>query len=341
MNVPPKPLIIPIFIPHEGCPHHCVFCNQKTIAGTQQTSSDPAICAIIERFLTYKRPIRSRVEVAFYGGNFLGLPEEKIILFLNQTKMFVDAGFVHGIRFSTRPDTIDENHLNLIAPFPVSTIELGAQSMDDHVLNLSCRGHCAQDTLAAVARLQQKNYAVGLQMMVGLPGDTMAKSLETSRKIIALRPNFVRIYPTLVLAGTPLALLYQTGRYTPLSLDACVTLLKNLYLRFQSARIPVIRMGLQASQELSDKTVVLAGPYHPALGHWVMSSVLLDRAIAALEENPPSTDAVVLLVHPKSYSRIQGLHKQNMATITARFSLKSLKIQTDPSLKMDEVRVYA
>jgi histone acetyltransferase (RNA polymerase elongator complex component) len=339
MNFLKKPLIIPVFIPHAGCPHQCVFCNQKIITGASPESSETTLEDTITRFLTYKRPFRSHVEVSFYGGNFLGLPESRVLRLLNKAALFFNSGKIHSFRFSTRPDTIDENRMNLIAPFPVSTIELGVQSMDDRVLKISARGHTAADTVHAVNFLRKKGYKIGLQMMTGLPGDTLSGSLETAQKIIELNPDFVRIYPTLVLEGSPLALLYKKGDFAPLSIGECVDQLKALYLMFHSARIPVVRMGLQASSELADKSVVLAGPYHPALGHWVMSSVMLDHAVAALELIPPSTDSATLVVHPKSLSRIQGLNKQNIKELKDRFYIQSLKIQTDPTLQMDEVRV--
>ncbi|MCU0599145.1 MAG: radical SAM protein [Desulfobacterales bacterium] len=339
MNSPQKPLIIPIFIPHAGCPHQCVFCNQKIIAGDSPEFSGTPLADAVARFLSYQRPIRSHVEVSFYGGNFLGLPGKRVLRLLSDAKAFVDSGKIHSIRFSTRPDTIDENRMNLIAPFPVSTIELGAQSMDDRVLKISARGHTACDTVDAVSRLKEKGYKIGLQMMTGLPGDTLSGACETAQKIIALKPDFVRIYPTLVLEGSPLAQLFKKGQYAPISLEECVDQLKTLYLLFCAARIPVIRMGLQASSELADKSLVLAGPYHPALGHWVMSSVMLDLAVAALNLTPPPTDAATLIVHPKSLSRIQGLNKQNIEKIKKRFCLQILNIKTDPGLRMDEVRV--
>ena len=246
MNLPKKPLIIPIFIPHAGCPHQCVFCNQNIITGAPSESLNASLANTIDRFLTYKRPSRSHVEVSFYGGNFLGLPEERILHLLIEAKSFIDSGKIESIRFSTRPDTIDEDRLNLIAPFPISTIELGVQSMDEKVLGISKRGHTAGDTVDAVVRLKEKGFNIGLQMMTGLPGDTVAGSLETAQKIIALKPDFVRIYPTLVLEGSALALLYKKKQYIPISLEECVDQLKALHLLFQSAHIPVIRMGLQA-----------------------------------------------------------------------------------------------
>jgi histone acetyltransferase (RNA polymerase elongator complex component) len=339
MDSPKKPFIIPVFIPHAGCPHQCIFCNQNIITGTSGGSRESSIPQLITEFLKHKRLSRSHVEVSFYGGNFLGLPKAKFLYLLNEAKAFTDSGQIQSIRFSTRPDTIDENRLNLIAPFQVSTIELGVQSMDEQVLGMSKRGHTAGDTVDAVFRLKEKGYAIGLQMMTGLPGDTVAGSIVTAQKIIALQPDFVRIYPTLVLEGSSLALLYKKGQYMPISLEDCVEQLKTLHLLFQSAHIPVIRMGLQASEELSDRSVVLAGPYHPALGHWVMSSIMLDHAIAALEAKPPLRDAVTLIVHPKSFSRIQGLNKQNIEKIKKRFQIRSLKIQTDPTLSIDEVGV--
>jgi histone acetyltransferase (RNA polymerase elongator complex component) len=339
MNLPQKPFIIPVFIPHAGCPHQCVFCNQKVITGSAGKPSDESIADVIGSYLKFKRPSRSHAEVSFYGGNFLGLAESRVHRLLSEAKTFVDSGKIQSIRFSTRPDTIDDVRLNLIAPFPVSTIELGVQSMNDRVLEMSARGHTAEHTVTASSMLKQKGYRLGLQMMIGLPGDSAQTALDTAHKIITLEPDFVRIYPTLVLEGSPLALLYKKGQYTPLSHEACVDQLKNLFLLFASARIPIIRMGLQASEELSDNSVVLAGPYHPAMGHWVMSSVMLDRAVAILESKHVSIDTATLVVHPKSLSRIQGLNKQNIAILKRRFQLRSLKIQTDPAMPIDEVKI--
>ena len=335
-----KPLIIPIFIPHAGCPHFCIFCNQRAITGSGTslpTSAD--IRSRVHEFLSYKRDSRSGVELSFYGGNFLGLPTKTLQDLLGQASEFAASGQIDSIRFSTRPDTVDEKRLTLLAPYPVSTVELGVQSMDDGVLRESGRGHTAADTVNAVSLLKQKNYRVGLQMMTGLPGDTDAICLQTARQIVALKPDFVRIYPTLVICGSPLEEVYRQGRYAPQSLDDCIALLKTLALLFQENGISVIRMGLQASDGLDDPAIVLAGPYHPALGHMVYSKILLDAATKALSAGEPPGQTVTITVHPLSLSRMQGLNKTNIDILKHRFHIETLYLATDPALDVDSVRL--
>jgi histone acetyltransferase (RNA polymerase elongator complex component) len=335
-----KPLIIPVFIPHAGCPHGCIFCNQQAITGQAAKLPSPNdIRAQVYEFLNYKKDTRTKVELSFYGGNFLGLPAETIQDLLHLASEFAGAGQIDGIRFSTRPDTVDEKRLKLLDPYPVSTVELGAQSMDDAVLRQAGRGHTAADTVHAVNLLKKKNYQTGLQMMTGLPGDTTPLCLRTARKIIDLKPDFVRIYPTLVISGSPLADLYRQGRYVPQSLEDGIGLLKTLALLFQENGVRVIRMGLQASDGLDDPAIVLAGPYHPALGHMVYAKILLDAAAAALSAGQDHGQTVTLTVHPRSLSRMQGLNKSNMEILKHRFHIETLYLATDPALDADSVRV--
>lgn len=344
MKPPRKPLIIPVFIPHFGCPHQCIFCNQRAISGASGAiASKTEIHSIIHQYLEFKKD-RSWTEVSFFGGNFLGLAPATIERLLDQVAPFATSGQINGIRFSTRPDTIDKNRLDLIRPYPISTVELGVQSMNDRVLDQSHRGHTAKDTLSAVSLLKQENWQIGLQMMTGLPGDDDTLCLETARRIIGLAPDFVRIYPTLVLAGSPLATVYKAGNYRPPSLEASVDLLKKLYLLFQKNHIDVIRMGLQASESLDDPATVLAGPYHPALGHMVFSKILLDAAIEKIRkkiasDKKSSNDTVTLTVHPKSLSRMQGLHKINIDILKQVFDIQNVDLKTNADLNKDAVMV--
>ncbi|RJP39681.1 MAG: radical SAM protein [Desulfobacteraceae bacterium] len=340
MTVFPKPLVIPIFIPNLGCPHQCIFCNQRAVTGVAAKMSDAHhIRSTIKHYLQYKKPDRTVVELSFFGGNFLGLPAQWINRLLTDVAPFVADGAVDGIRFSTRPDTVDNARLRYIRKYPVTTIELGVQSMNDGVLAAANRGHTAAQTRAAAALLRENGYRVGLQMMIGLPEDTPETSLITAAAMMDLKPDFVRIYPTLVLADSPLADLYAQGHYTPLSLEACVLQLKTLYRLFAARGIPVIRMGLQASSELNDPSVVLAGPYHPALGHMVLSDIMLDAAKQALAEKKAHGKDATLTVHPAGYSRMQGLGKQNLETLKQCFGLGRVFVRTDAELPEDAVRV--
>ncbi len=334
------PFIIPIFLPNLGCPHQCAFCNQTSITGvTPDTISPETLCLLINEFLEYKKTQRRSVQVSFYGGNFLGLKKEYIRILLDETTKFVKNKRIDSIRFSTRPDTISDKQLDIIKNYPVSTIEIGVQSMDNQVLAMAKRGHTALDTEKAAALLKERNYDVGMQMMVGLPGDDETKSLFTAQRIASLSPDFVRIYPTVVLAHSRLAVWYRNGEYTPWSLSRCVALVKSLYLFFKSKKIPVIRMGLQASEDLAKDTTILAGPYHPAFGHMVHSEIFMDMAVSIIQAEKRSYDKITINVHPRSISKMRGLKNKNVESLKNKFQIKSLEIIPDLSLAEDKLTV--
>lgn len=338
MGTTEKPFIIPVFIPHAGCPHLCVFCNQTAITHEKRKPLLPEMLRKrIQEFIQFKKKNRSAVQVAFYGGNFLGQKTEDIHALLSEAAKFILAGSVDSIRFSTRPDTIDPKRLDILKAYPVETIELGVQSMDDDVLTLSRRGHTAADTEKAVSLLKKHQYEIGLQMMIGLPGDSEAIALDSGRRIAGMHPDFVRIYPTLVLAGSPLAKLYEQKEYEPLALDAAVSRTKKLYLLFKDKDISVIRMGLQASEDLDDGATVLAGPYHPAFGHLVHAEIFLDKAKALLKIHPLLNDTVVFCVNPRSVSRMQGIRNHNISALKLEFSLKTIRIAQDDALSEGEL----
>ncbi len=329
-----KPFIIPVFLPNAGCPHQCAFCNQTAITGERQKEiSSEKLNSYINEFISHKGPQREKTQISFYGGNFLGLEKDYICLLLDEASKFVKQGSVDSLRFSTRPDTINKDRLDIIKDYPVSTIELGVQSMDDRVLTMSRRGHTAVDTEKAVCLLKERNYEIGIQMMVGLPGDSDTGALATGRRIAGLYPDFVRIYPTLVLDKSPLAVLYRKGEYTPLSLPECVSLVKKLYLLFEEKNITVIRMGLQASESLSKESTILAGPWHPAFGHLVFSEIFLDKAVAAMELENPLHDKISIRVNPRNISRIRGLNNDNIKILKKRFNIKSIQIVPDLNLR--------
>lgn len=336
-----RPLIIPIFLPHAGCPHQCVFCNQSSITGTHSTPSIEDVRHQIETYLSFRPKRRRYTQVAYFGGNFLGIQLQTIKRLLAVATEYVNAGHVDSIRFSTRPDTVDRQRLALIKAFPVTTIELGVQSMDDRVLKLSNRGHTAADTVNAMHLLREHECEVGVQMMVGLPGDGVQRLQASARKIAGLKPDFIRIYPAVVLADSPLAVRYQNGDYLPLSLEEAVRQVKDLYLFFKNENIAVIRMGLQATDSFADDSTLLAGPYHPAFGHMVYSEIFLDMAIAELKTSNSYGQAVALHVHPRSVSKMSGLKNGNLKKLAEKFHLRSVKIVPDDFLKNDQLKVIA
>jgi histone acetyltransferase (RNA polymerase elongator complex component) len=331
-----RPFIIPIFLPHAGCPHQCIFCNQHVITGIKKTNFTARnLCSQIEAFLNNNSGQRRPVQIAFYGGNFLGMNANQIRPLLAEAARFVEYGAADSIRFSTRPDTIDPKRMDIIKDFPVSIVELGVQSLDDRVLAISRRGHTAMDTEKAVHLLKNKGYEVGIQIMVGLPGDDQEKLMNTAQRVTKLKPDIVRIYPTVVLAGSPLAKWYYADKYAPLSLEECVALVKQLYLRFKKKNIRVIRMGLQASEEFIENSSILAGPYHPAFGHLVYSEIFLDHAIAAIESTEIHDNSIIIRVHPKNISKMRGLKNENIRKLEARFHVKSVDIIPDATIAED------
>ena len=335
-----RPFIIPVFIPHAGCPHQCAFCNQTFIADRpEDMPSEKAVSADITRFLSYHQPHHEAPQISFYGGTFLGIGEEWILKFLGVAEGFVSRGEAASIRFSTRPDTITPGILDLIHCFPVRTIELGVQSMDDAVLQLSQRGHTALDTRRAVGLLKERDYDICLQMMIGLPGQDESSALSTAQEIAILGPDVVRIYPTIVLKNSRIETWYQDGTFEPLSLDAAVTQTKTLYGFFQEKQIPVIRMGLQASESLDFDRTIIAGPYHPSFGHLVHSEIFFDKAAAALASETTPIHKTEFFVHPSSIPKMRGLNNTNIKRLKSRYQLNSIEVIPDSSVSETELRV--
>jgi histone acetyltransferase (RNA polymerase elongator complex component) len=336
---PHKPFIVPIFLPHAGCPHRCVFCDQSSITGVRSKWPRKDIREQIEAFLKFKTARRNKVQIAFFGGNFLGIPATEIKRLLAEAGEYVKTGRVNSIRFSTRPDTIDRQRLDLIKNFPVTTIELGVQSMDERVLSATNRGHSAPVTEKAIQFLKTLNYEVGVQLMVGLPEDTPERLIASAQRVVQLKPDFIRIYPTVVLAGSLLAASYRKGDYVPLSIEEAVSQAKNLYLLFKSENIRVIRMGLQASEDLGNGSTILAGPYHPAFGHLVYSEIFLDMAVAQIESSALNTHFITIWAQPSNISKLRGLRNRNIEILKRKFGFESVVVRPDDTLAEDQIKV--
>jgi len=254
-------LIIPFFIPFKGCKSICVFCDQTSITGVQKAPTPAEITERIELYLASWKG-KGRREAAFYGGTFtaLKLAEQEVVL--TPAEAFLRAGRIDGIRVSTRPDCISLAITSFLSGHGVDTVELGVQSMDNAVLAKSNRGHNAEDTVKAVSLLREAGMKTGLQIMPGLPGDDKATALATARAVIALKPDFVRVYPTVVLKNTALSKMTLAGAYRPWSMKEMVGLCADITVLFEDAGIRIIRMGLQHTTSLEQS--VVAGPYHPS-----------------------------------------------------------------------------
>jgi len=318
-----NPLIIPIFLPNLGCRQRCLFCNQRISA--EKVPSAPFVQNFIEDSIKELPSNGTREkQIAFYGGSFTAVNREDQIRYLEAARPFLASGLIDSIRISTRPDALDKEALTLLKEYGVKTVEIGAQSMIDEVLSLSQRGHSVADILAATSRLKQWGFEVGLQLMIGLPGDTYELFLETVDRIIDLRPDFLRIHPTLVLRGSPLETLWETGRYLPLSLEETIRWLKKGLLTLERSGIRVARIGLQPTQDW-DKHF-LAGPYHPALHQCVDSQIAFDMAEHLLRDNSEGSHAL-FLCHPKEVSNLRGQRNGNILKLREQFQLEEVFVQ--------------
>jgi histone acetyltransferase (RNA polymerase elongator complex component) len=333
-----KHYIIPMFIPHYGCPHQCVFCDQRKITGVEKLITGADVAAIIEQHLAgITKPYI--IEVAFYGGSFTALPVKQQVDLLTPALTAKNLGNIHRIRVSTRPDAISEETNERLTKFGVWTVELGVQSLDNKVLAAAGRGHTVGDVVKAVELLKNYGINVGLQLMPGLPGENWASLLKTGVDAKNLRPNFVRIYPTVVIENTPLATMYRTGKYQPLSLAEAVARAAYLKLLFSSADIPVIRTGLQSSEELSTEGVVLAGPYHPAFGEMVDAFMFQQMFTRFVEEVRPDRLAKVLIHHHnQDHSKLRGVKNTNLNIWKDKYNFSDLALIADWP-RRDEIAV--
>ncbi len=325
-------MIIPFFIPHLGCPHRCVFCNQKSIIGQSRPEDASTISDKIQRYRSTNTP-GNTAEVAFYGGSFTALPLETQKRYLEAVQPFLQGNQVCAIRLSTRPDHINGEILSLLKAYHVQTIELGVQSMNDDVLALSGRGHVAADTVKSFMLLKQHGFTVGLQLMPGLPGDSEAIFRETVGNILELKPDSVRLYPVLVIKDTPLEELYKSGRYKPLTLRAAVIMCQEAFVRFEQHGIKVIRMGLQPTEELENEGTILAGPYHPAFRQLVESSILREEMRTALINAGGRVKTAVFCVNPHDRSAAIGQKRENMILIKKEFAMDKIDMLEDQTVR--------
>lgn len=331
-----RPLIIPFFIPHSGCPHTCLFCNQRLISGTIQPL--PTVSQITETIKEWvERSPQRPAEVAFYGGSFTLLPQKQQKELLEAVQPFIKQHLVAGIRISTRPDALDAGILTFLADNQIKTIEIGVQSLDDQVLLQSSRGHTAADSLAAIQRVKTAGFQVGAQLLPGLPGDSQEKALASVKGVIAAGAQLIRIYPAIVLSGTTLADWFRSGLYQPPDLEQGVkTCARMLHLCLR-AGIPVIRIGLQAEEGLSADDAILAGCWHPALGQLVKSQLYHDLVVT-LARHFVSVEGLQIDCHPERLSEVHGHARQNLLR-WQQYGLPILKVQTDACLQYDQVRL--
>jgi histone acetyltransferase (RNA polymerase elongator complex component) len=323
METTPSPLILPVFLPHLGCPERCLFCNQQATA--RSVPSPQAVWEFVEASLNQfpSRPGGREKQVAFYGGSFTAMRQEDQVSYLEVVHPFLLSRQIDSIRISTRPDALNEKVLTLLKEYGVKTVEVGAQSMVDDVLLQSKRGHCAEDSFSAFVRLKDWGFEAGVHLMIGLPGDTCNYFLESLDRLINLKPDFVRIHPTLVLKGSSLATLWKSGEYSPLTLSEAVDWLKKGMLRLERASITVARIGLQPARELEEH--FLAGPLHPSLRHLVDSAIFYDMAAHLLRDDSNDPQPV-FVCHPRDLSALKGQRNGNILGLKNHFHLTDVLV---------------
>lgn len=321
-----KRYIIPIFVPHLGCPNDCIFCNQKKITNRAQSVNRDEIFDIIESHLSYFPKDAQNKEIAFFGGSFTAIERDLMIEYLEIAYSYKKRKIIDHIRLSTRPDAISSKILDILKFYEVDIIELGVQSMDDEVLLVNNRGHNSQSVVDASLLIKSYGFILGHQIMPGLYMDSFEKTLESARKLIGLKPDIVRIYPTLIIKNTALESLYKLGLYKPLTIDEAVDISSKLLKLFEAEGIKVIRIGLQASENINDNADVIAGPFHPAFRQLVEQKTYFDRQFQIIKENN-LTGAMELVFHldKRKISYAVGNKSANKNRLMEIFNIKNIK----------------
>lgn len=328
--------IIPIFVPHLGCPNDCIFCNQKSISGQKKNLTKDEVKKIIDNYLINIKDNENEKEIAFFGGSFTGIEEEKQEELLSLAYEYIKSGKVNSIRISTRPDYINKQILKRLKKYKVKTIELGVQSANDYVLEKAQRGHTFEDVKKASKLIRLYGFKLGHQMMVGLPESTEEDEINTAKALIKLKPKMVRIYPVLVIKGTKLEEDYKKGKYIPLTLAQSIETCKKLVRIFANKKIDIIRVGLQNTDEITDpndkNSEVVAGPYHPAFRQLVESEMWYDAIVEKIKKLNVKVNKVEIIVNPIDSNNVIGHKKQNVIKLKDTYDVK-LILKQDKKIK--------
>lgn len=340
-----KHYIIPVFVPHFGCPHDCVFCDQAKITNQERSVVNDVtgqdVHRIVDEYLSTMDTKNAVIEISFFGGTFTAIPRSKQEELLSAAKHHLDKGDINHIRCSTRPDYISDEILDFVSSYGMDIIELGVQSLSEDVLLLSGRGHDSKSVEKASVLIKNHGLKLGHQLMLGLPGDNKEKDLESAKRSIKMAPDFVRIYPALVIKGTPMESMLLKGTYKPYSLDEAVEISSEIIDMFNEAGINVIRAGLQPTEEISPGNSLVAGPYHPAFKELTQSYSFWKKvrgvisSEAALSNNEykdiPERDSLSIKVNPKDISVVFADKKKYMCEFIELMSDRNFNILTEQS----------
>lgn len=323
--------IIPLFIPHRGCQQACVFCNQRHITGEPVKSLE----AIERELLEHLAKETIKPELAYYGGTFTGLPVKEMIALLDLAKRYYDEEQISGIRISTHPATVTDERVAILGQYPIALVELGVQSFSDKVLESSKRGCTERQIMDSIERLRAANIPYGIQLMMGLPEDSMVLFQESVQKSILLKPKVVRLYPTVVIDETELAERFKNASYQPLSLEESIQWSAVALKAYHRAGIPVIRLGLHASEELVTGKSIVAGPFHPAFKQLVDSEIVF-QALERFHSIEPILVPTQISIHPSCVSAVSGQKGRNRRRLEALFG-NTFSIKADPACPIDAI----
>ena len=327
-----KEYIIPIFVPHLGCPFACVFCNQSKITGKQKQVTVEDVQSTIEEYLGNFKDKENKVEVAFFGGSFTGIEEKKQNELLEAVQKYIKSGEVDSIRISTRPDYINRKILKRLKKYNVKTIELGVQSTSNYILAKARRGHTFKDVKKASRLIRLYGFTLGHQMMIGLPDSTLIDEINTAKDLIKLKPKIVRIYPVLVIKQTELEEQYNKEEYEPLTVIQAVERSKEVASLFNKHKINIIRIGLQNTSQIKDPSLpnsdVVAGPYHPAFRQLVEGALWYDAIVSQIKKISTKVKVVEIKANPEDINNIIGHKKENLIKLKENYDV-------DVNLKLD------
>ncbi len=342
--------IIPIFIPHRGCPNDCVFCNQKAITARTADVTPEDVRHTIDRYLpTLQDRGLETIEVAFFGGSFTGLPIEEQSDFLATAKEYKDKGLIHKIHMSTRPDYIDEAILDNLKAYDADIIELGVQSFDADVLSESNRGHSTEDIYKACRLIKEYGFELGIQLMVGLPGDSREKCIFSAKEAVRMKPSSARLYPTIVLNDTELSRMYREGTYTPLSTEEAVSTTKEMYKILHDVGITILRVGLKSTDLITEGGEIQGHTYHPAFRQLVEGAIAREMLETQLltfhmptdnaqlqpfqEKAPPEAQTFTFASSSNSFSNMIGNAKRNKLYFADKYPELKIKYKVDHTLE--------
>ncbi len=337
-----KQYIIPIFVPHLGCPNDCIFCNQKSISGQKENMTKEKAKEIIEDYLENIKAEEAEVEIAFYGGSFTAIEAKQQEELLETAYQYIQAGKVESIRISTRPDAIDKETLKRLKKYKVKNIELGVQSANDYILKRSNRGHNFATVKKASKMIRWNGFKLGHQMMVGLPESTRIDEINTAKALIKLKPKMVRIYPVLIVKNTRLEEEYNQGKYEPLPLVQAVEVCKELVRMFADKKIDIIRVGLQNTEEIAEpgtkESEVVAGPYHPAFRQLVESALWYDAVVGKIKKLNVKVKEVEVTVNPIDSNNVIGHKKENVLKLKETYDV-DLILRQDEAIKQGKSKI--